>query len=108
MSQVSGAEDRLRPVDGAWGRATLLFNLGLFAVPAMVAWSSTLTASAVLPMVGLGASLVGGLLMLLLPGWRRVGARVAAAAVLAAGLEVVLTLLLILAYSQANPGWDLS
>lgn len=108
MSGVSGADGPLRPVEGPWGRATLLFQLGLFAVPAITAWSSTINASALLPMVGLAATLATGLLMMLLPAWRGVGARVTAATVLAAGLEVGLAFLLVVAYSEVNPGWELS
>ena len=100
---------RERPlVDGPWGRAVLISQIVLFAVPASIAWSSTLNATVYLPLVALPTTFVVGVVMLAFREWRRVGARVIGATLLALVLEVVIALTLIAAYSSQNPGWDLS
>jgi hypothetical protein len=97
-----------QPIGGHWGSATLLFQLSLFAIPAATAWTSTLSSTVWLPLIALPVTFVAGLVMLAFRGWRRVGAHVAVASVLAAALEVGLAFMLILAYSEQHPGWDLS
>lgn len=97
-----------RPVDGPWGRATLVFELVLFAISAATAWTSTLNSTVYLPLVALPAAFILGLLMLAFGDWRGTGARVIGATLLAGLIEVGLALLLIVAYSAHNPGWDLS
>ncbi|GAA4376717.1 hypothetical protein [Nocardioides caricicola] len=105
---VATTDGPLRPLDGPWGRATLVFQLALFMLPAITAWTSTANATIFLPLVALPTVLVAGLVMLALPAWRAVGIRVCLATLLAALLEVGLSLALIAAYSSQNPGWDLS
>ena len=97
-----------QPLQGHWGRATLLLQLSLFAVPAATAWASTLNSTMWLPLIALPATFVAGLVMLTFRGWRRVGAHIAVASVVAAALEVGLAFMLIVAYSEQTPGWDLS
>ena len=58
--------------------------------------------------MALPASLVVGLVLIVVPGRRAAGAWVAGATVLAALVEVGLALTLVIADSQANPDWDLS
>lgn len=103
-----GSTGGWRPVEGAWGRVTLVLHLLLFAVPAASAWASTLNSSFWLPVVALPVTCVAGLLMLWSGPWRGVGARVVAASALAAVLEVVLAIWLVLMYAEQHPGWDLS
>ena len=100
--------DRWEPLEGHWGSATLLFQLSLFAIPTATAWASTLNSTVWLPLIALPVTFVAGLVMLAFPGWKRVGAHIAVASVLAAALEVGLAFLLIVAYSETSPGWDLS
>ncbi len=95
-------------VDGPWGRAVLIFQIAVFAVPASIAWSSTLNATVYLPLVVLPTTFVVGVVMLAFREWRKVGARVIGATLLAFVLEVVLALTLIAAYSSQSPDWDLS
>ena len=104
----SARVDGWQPIGGRWGSATLLFQLWLFAFPAATAWTSTLNSTVWLPLIALPVTFVAGLAMLAFRGWRRVGAHIAVASVLAAALEVGLAFMLIVAYSQQNPGWDLS
>jgi|SRR5690349_4492514 len=98
-----------RPLaDGPWGRVTLVLQLVLFAVPASIAWSSTINTTAYLPLVALPTTFIAGVVMLALRGWRRTGARVIAATCVAFVLEVGMILMLIVSYSSQHPGWDLS
>jgi hypothetical protein len=69
--------------EARWGWWTLGVHGVLFAIPAVVAWTSSLDRTALLPMVALPT-------------------------VLAVALELGLTFALVLAYSSANPDWDLS
>jgi Ni/Fe-hydrogenase subunit HybB-like protein len=91
-----------------WGRITVLTQLALFAIPATVAWRSSLNSTAYVPLLGLAAALIVGFGLLLARGSRRAGGHIVLGAVVAAAVEVGLTLLLIAAYSGANPDWDLS
>jgi len=108
MAKLAQGDGLLQQVEGPWGRATLVFHVALFAVPALTAWTSTLNATAYLPLVALPVTFAGGLVMLASPVWRATGARVAAATLLAVALEAGLALALVAAYSAQNPGWDLS
>lgn len=91
-----------------WGRLVLAGNLAAFSIPALRAWRHSLDDSAHVPLVALAASAAIGLCMLLPSGMRWAAARVLGATAWAASLELVLTVVLVIAYSQANPGWDLS
>lgn len=95
-------------VDAPWFRATLLGQLSLYLIPAFTAWTSTLTGTALIPLVALPVTLCVGTLLVISRRWRRAGGRIIAGTVVAAALEAVLTFFLIIAYSGANPGWDLS
>lgn len=94
--------------DAPWGTATVLAQLSLFLIPAITAWTSTLAATAVIPLVALPLTLCLGAVLLVSRPWRRAGSRIILGTVIAAVIEVALTLLLIVAYSSENPGWDLS
>ncbi len=94
--------------DAPWETATVLAQLSLFLIPAITAWTSTLTATALIPLIALPVTLCLGAVLLVSRTWRRAGLRIILGTVIAAVLEVALTFLLILAYSSANPGWDLS
>ena len=107
MVDRQGSEARV-PVKGPWARATIAFQLVIFAIPAIVAWGDTLDSTYYLPVVSLAATFGAGVLMLAFNGWQQVGLRIAGASIGAAALEVVLTFLLVVAYSGRNPGWDLS
>jgi ABC-type amino acid transport system permease subunit len=91
-----------------WGRITVLFQVALFAIPATVAWRSSLNSTAYVPLVGLAAGLLAGVLLLVARTSRRAGVHIVLGVLVAAVVEVALTLLLIFAYSGANPEWDLS
>jgi hypothetical protein len=86
----------------------LALHLALFAIPATIAWTSTLDSTFMLPLLGLAATLIAGVTMLVDAGWRRAGAAILIATVVAALAEAGLAVLLIGLYSEANPGWDLS
>ncbi|MEZ5091547.1 hypothetical protein [Nocardioides sp.] len=94
--------------DAPWGRVTVLAQLCLFLIPAVTAWTSTLTKTAVIPLAALAVTLLVGTGLLFSRAWRRAGGRIIMGTLAAAVLEVLLTFLLVLAYSSANPGWDLS
>ena len=81
-------------------------HLGLFAVPATVAWRDTLNDSLWLPLVGLAGGVIAGLG--LLAARQRAGFWLLVGTVISAVLQILLTIGLVLAYTQANPGWDLS
>jgi hypothetical protein len=108
MTEAAATDGPLHPVDGPWGRATLVFQLALFMIPAIAAWSSTAHGTMFLPLLALPAVLVAGLVMLAFPAWRAIGIRLSLATLLAALLELGLFLALVAAYSSQNPGWDLS
>ncbi|MXG91208.1 hypothetical protein [Nocardioides flavescens] len=80
----------------------------LFAVPAVVAWTSSLDASAALPLVALPATLMCGLGMLARSRQRPAGLRIVGATLAAAALEAGAALALIAAYAAQHPEWDLS
>jgi hypothetical protein len=101
-------EAPLHPVDGPWGRAAFAFQLALFMIPAITAWTSTANATIFLPLLALPTVLIAGLVMLALPAWRAVGIRISAATLLAGVVEVTLFFAILVAYSAKNPGWDLS
>lgn len=101
------ASSRVHP-DRAWGRATLALQLTLFAIPAAIAWRSSLDRTVYIPMIALAITFAVGGVLLMVRAWRGAGGRIAAATVLAAAIEVGLTVVLVLAYGTANPGWDLS
>jgi hypothetical protein len=94
--------------DAPWGRATVLAHLCLFLIPAVTAWTSTITNTALIPLAALALTLLVGTGLLFSRARRRAGGRIILGTLIAAVLEVLLTFLLILAYSSANPGWDLS
>jgi hypothetical protein len=94
--------------EAPWVRVTVLVQLALFLIPAITAWTSTLTATALIPLVALPLTLCAGAALLVARVWRKAGWRIILGTVVAACLEVGLTFVLILAYSSANPGWDLS
>lgn len=94
--------------DAPWFRATVLGQLSLYLIPAIMAWTSTLTGTALIPLVALPLTLCVGTILLISKQWRRAGGRIIAGTVVAAALEVALTFLLVIAYSSANSGWDLS
>ena len=94
--------------EAPWGRGTVLIHLSLYLIPAITAWTSTLTATVLIPVVALALTLCIGACLLVSRTWRKAGWRIIAGTVVAAGLEVVLTVVLVFAYSAANPGWDLS
>ena len=94
--------------DRPWGRATIAVQLALFALPATIAWRSSLDRTVYVPVFTLAATFLLGLAMLPVRRWRRTGGRVLAATLFAAALEYSLTLVLVLAYSSLNPTWDLS
>jgi len=98
----------VRPAGGHWGRATLLFHLALFAVAVVAAWEWNVNSTLWLPLIALPTTCLAGLVMLFSGGWRRVGAHVTLASVLAAATEVALVVAFVLVYAQQNPGWDLS
>jgi NaMN:DMB phosphoribosyltransferase len=85
-----------------------LGQLSLFLIPVISAWTSTLTHTALIPLAAMPLTLCLGGVLLISRRWRRAGGRIIAGTVVAAALEVALTLLLIVAYSSAHPGWDLS
>jgi hypothetical protein len=97
-----------RVSDVPWFRAIVLAQLSLFLVPAIIAWTSTLTRTAFIPLVALPVALCVGAVLLVSRAWRTAGRRIIAGTVVAAALEVALTIVLIAAYSSANPGRDLS
>ncbi|WP_460710143.1 hypothetical protein [Nocardioides dilutus] len=90
--------------DWPWGWATVAVQLALFAIPATIAWRSSLDRTVYVPMLALAATLLLGVALLPDRGWRGVGGRILAATLLELGLALVL----VLAYSSANPTWDLS
>ena len=100
--------ERSRPSAWRWGLVTLLVQLSLFAIPASIAWASTLDSTAWLPVVAVPATFVVGLVLLFSREWRREGAWIAVASTFAALLEVGLALLLIAMYADQHPGWNLS
>ena len=106
------AEGSAAPVptlaEAPWGRGTLFAQLALFLIPAITAWTSTLSTTALIPLVALPVTLCAGATLLLLRPWRSAGWRIILGTATAAVLEVALTFLLIVAYSSANPGWELS
>lgn len=108
MDKAPAKDEALLPDAGPWGGATFVFQLALFTIPAITAWTSTADATIFLPLVALPAVLTAGLVMLAFPAWRAVGIRISAATLLAAVVEVGLFFVLIAAYSSANSGWDLS
>ena len=81
-------------------------NLGLFAIPAAIAWRETLNDAVRLPEVGLAVSGVAGVGLLV--ARRRAGLWLLLGTALSAVLQVLLTIGLVLAYDSENPGWDLS
>jgi hypothetical protein len=103
-SHVSASALRQFP----WGKVTVLVQLSLFVIPASTVSSSTLTATALIPPAALLVTLCVGGALLLSDASRNVGWRILGGTVVAAVLEVVLTLLLVAAYSSAHPGWHLS
>jgi hypothetical protein len=94
--------------EAPWGRVTVMINLSLFLIPAITAWTSTLTAIALIPLIALPVSLSVGAALLVSRAWRRAGGRIIIGTVVAAVLEVALTVALVVAYSSSNPTWDLS
>jgi hypothetical protein len=108
MTEAAATDEPLRPVDGPWGPVTLVFQLALFMIPAITAWTSTANATIFLPLVAVPVVLVAGLVMLAFPVWRAIGVRVSLATLLAALLEVGIIFALIAAYSSQSPGWDVS
>jgi hypothetical protein len=95
-------------LQAGWGAVTVLINLVLFSIPAFTALTSTLTATAIIPLIALPVSLVIGAALLVPRASRRAGGRIIIGTVVAAVLEVALTIALVVAYSAANPTWDLS
>jgi hypothetical protein len=108
MSAEAGSDPVTALTEAPWGRATVLVQLSLFAIPAITDWTATLGSTALIPLVALPLTLCVGIALLLSRVWRRAGGRIILGTLVAAVLEVALTFLLVLAYSSANPGWDLS
>ena len=98
----------LRPTGGRWGRATLLFHVALFVVAVVAAWEWNVNSTLWLPLIALPTTCAAGVVMLFFRGWRRVGAHVTVASVLAAATEAALVVAIVLVYAQQNPGWDFS
>jgi hypothetical protein len=94
--------------DAPWFRATVLGQLSLYLIPAITAWTSTLSGTAMIPLVALPLTMCVGTFLVTSKRWRGAGGRIIAGTVVAAALEVGLTFLLAIAYSSANPSWDLS
>ena len=94
--------------DAPWFRATVLGQLSLYLISAITAWTSTLTRTALIPLVALPLALCVGAVLLISRRWRWAGWRIVVGTIVAAALEVALTFLLVIAYSSANPAWDLS
>jgi len=86
----------------------MLVQLALFAVPATVAWRSSLDRTVWIPVVAIAAAMLIGVVLLLTRSGRSAGGRIIVGSLAAAALEASLVLCLVMAYSAANPGWDLS
>lgn len=95
-----------------WGRLILAGQLLVFALPAVITWTSALDGSMYLPLLTLTATFLAGLTLLVVSRWRAVGVRavgirVVGATMLAAGLAMTLTVALFVAYAALHPGWGL-
>jgi hypothetical protein len=108
VSEATASTRKKGVQDRPWFRATLIVQLALFMIPAVIAWTSSLNRTAYIPLVALSASLLVGMAMLVPRVWRGAGGRIIAATLLAAALEVGLIFLLIIAYGTTHSGWDLS
>ncbi|WP_205474427.1 hypothetical protein [Nocardioides sp. SYSU D00038] len=95
-----------QPLGGPWARVTVLFQLAIFALPVQRALSGGLDSTFWLPVAALVTTAAAGLLVLVSPPWRRVGLRVTGATVVAALLEALLVVGLVLVHAQRT-GWRL-
>jgi hypothetical protein len=101
------AHDRIAPV----ATTTFAGHLMLFAVCAAALWASAFGLIVVVVLLCLAALAVTGLrgaALALRQSTRRHGAGLLIGSALAGGAQVALLLVLLVVYSNANPGWDLS
>jgi hypothetical protein len=91
-----------------WATIVVISQLALFFIPAATAWTSSMTATVLIPLIALPVTMLAGAVAVLFREWRRTGVRIIVGTFLAAALEFALTIILVWAYSSANPAWDLS